>query len=169
MSSGRWSRIAAASHEGQLFLHPCVDQSSGKHPDRCQRRLIRGMFQVSLAPASFRRGSFKVETRRLGYDGRQAGPGSYAPFSHWCTCPKVSLGPSRLSFIGEVSPEALPQARIRSCCPLGPVPPAPEPRSGTIRKPAAGRLGRWVRIVCVHRPSKPLKVFQARPTPESDS
>ena len=93
--------------------------------------------------------------------GSRRGAGSYAPFNHWCRCPKVSLGPSRPPFIGEVSPEALPQARVHHDSHLGPVPPAAEFRSATVSKPAAGRPGRWGGGECVSNPQKPLNVFQA--------
>ena len=86
--------------------------------------------------------------------------GQRGPRVHWRTCPRVSLGSSRPSFIGEASPEALPQARVHKSRHLGPVPPAPEPCSGTVRKPAAGPLVRWEGGRFVRSPSKPLKVFQ---------
>lgn len=120
------------------------------------------MVQVIGSPSSFRRGSFGVETRDSGMIDDRRGPGSYTPFSHWCPCPKVSLGPSRPSFIGEASPEALPQARVYNSRRLGPVPSAPEPRSGTVWKSATGLPGRWGKGWFVPKPSKRLMVFQAR-------
>ena len=91
-----------------------------------------------------------------------AGPAAKPPFNHWCRCPKVSLGPSGPPFIGEVSPEALPQASVHCDSHLGPVPPAYERSSATVSKPAAGRPGRWGGGWCVSNYSKPLNVFQAR-------
>ena len=119
--------------------------------------------QVSVPPrrSVVDRSRLKHATSGMIDDRRE--PGSYAPRVHWCACPKASLGPSRPSFIGEVSPDALPQARIRSYRQLGPAPPAPEPSSGTAWKPAAGRLGRWGRGGFVRSPSKPLKVVQTSP------
>ena len=86
----------------------------------------------------------------------------------WPPTPPKGLGTSHFENnlaalpVREVSPEALPMARIRSFCQLGPAPPAPGPRSGTPCKPAAGRLGRWGKGVSVREPAKPLDGLLAR-------
>ena len=79
--------------------------------------------------------------------------GAHAPRSVWVRAGHRSLArpPWRLS----------PQAGVHNSRHLGPAPPAPEPRSGTVRESATGRHGRWGRGGFVRSPAKPLNVFQA--------
>ena len=60
----------AARYAGQFFLRPCAAHTRGKHPYRCQRRLIGKMFHISAAPAPLRgadHSSKKHPDRRHGW------------------------------------------------------------------------------------------------------